>query len=158
MSAQAVVRLIVCFALCFAVAGLGALATTPKIPTWYATLVKPTFTPPNWVFPVAWNILYALMALALFRLWQSPAGRARSWAVALFLLQLAVNLSWSWVFFGAQSIKGGLAVILLLDLLVLLTIRVASGVDRVAAALLLPYFLWIGYATALNAAIAVFNP
>lgn len=154
---KTLIRLIACFALCFAVAGLGALATTPKIATWYAALNKPSFTPPNYVFPIAWNILYALMAVSLWRLWQASESGTRNRAITLFLLQLAVNLAWSWIFFGAESIRGGLATILALDLLVIWTIYAAWQVDRIAAALLLPYLLWIGYATALNAGIVRLN-
>lgn len=150
-------RLLACLALCFAIAALGALATTPKIPGWYAGLTKPAFTPPNYLFPVVWNILYAMMAVSLWRLWESPRNELRNRAVTLFLLQLAANLAWSWIFFGAESIRGGLFTILALDLLVAWTILAAWRVDRIAAALLLPYLLWIGYATALNAEIVRLN-
>jgi benzodiazapine receptor len=130
----------------------------PKIATWYASLNKPFFTPPNYAFPIAWNILYALMAISLWRLWQAvPRDEARKRAIALFLLQLAVNLAWSWIFFGAESIRGALSAILALDVLVAATIFAAWKVDRFAAGLLLPYLLWIGYATALNAGIAHLN-
>lgn len=151
-------RLIVCFALCFAVAALGAMATTPNIPGWYASLNKPSFTPPNYVFPVVWNILYALMAISLWRLWEEAPGKARKRAVTLFLLQLAVNLAWSFIFFGAKAIGAGLITILALDALVIWTIHAAWNVDRFAAALLLPYLLWIGYATALSVEIFRLNP
>ncbi len=156
--AKSILRLIACFALCFAVASLGALATTPKIATWYAGLNKPSFTPSNYVFPIAWNILYALMAFSLWRLWQAqPQDELRKRALILFLVQLAVNLAWSWIFFGEESIRGGLSTILALDVLVAMTILAAWRVDRFAAGLLLPYLLWIGYATALNAEIARLN-
>ena len=151
-------RLIVCFALCFAVAALGAMATTPNIPGWYASLNKPSFTPPNYVFPVVWNILYALMAISLWRLWEEAPGNARKRAVTLFLLQLAVNLACSFIFFGAKAIGAGLITIVVLDVLVIGTIYAAWKVDRFAAALLLPYLLWIGYATALSVEIFRLNP
>jgi benzodiazapine receptor len=154
---KSILRLIACFALCFAVAWLGSVATLPKIPTWYAALNKPSFTPPNDVFPIAWNVLYALMAISLWRLWQAPSGEMRSLAITIFLMQLAVNLAWSWIFFGAESIRGGLSTILALVVLVAMTILAAWKVDRFAASLLLPYLLWIGYATALNAEIARLN-
>jgi benzodiazapine receptor len=155
---KSILRLIACFALCFFVAWLGSVATMPKIATWYAGLQKPSFTPPNYVFPIAWNILYALMAISLWRLWQAvPRDDARKRAISLFLLQLAVNLAWSWIFFGAESIRGGLSTILALDVLVAMTMIAAWKVDRFAAGLLLPYLLWIGYATALNAEIARLN-
>lgn len=157
MLQKSVVRVAICFALCFAVAALGALATTPKIPTWYATLNKPSFTPPNYVFPIVWNILYAMMAISLWRLWQAAPGIWRSRAIIFFLIQLALNLAWSWVFFGTQSISGGLTIIIALDVALLITIFTAWKTDRFAAALLLPYLLWIGYATALNVEIARLN-
>jgi len=151
-------RLIVCFSLCFGVAALGAMATTPNIPGWYASLNKPPFTPPNYVFPIVWNVLYALMAISRWRLWEAAADNARTRAVALFLIQLAVNLAWSFIFFGAKAIGAGLIAILALDALVIWTIYAARKVDRFAAALLLPYLLWIGYATALNIEIFRLNP
>jgi benzodiazapine receptor len=155
---RSILRLIACLILCFGVAWLGSLATMPKIATWYAGLNKPSFTPPNYAFPIAWNILYALMAFSLWRLWQAmPRDEARKRAITLFLLQLAVNLAWSWIFFGAESVRGGLSTILALDVLVAMTILAARKVDRFAASLLLPYLLWIGYATALNAEIVRLN-
>ncbi|MBX3550786.1 MAG: tryptophan-rich sensory protein [Xanthobacteraceae bacterium] len=158
MSVKSLLRLAACLALCFCVAGLGAIATTLKIATWYAALQKPSFTPPNSIFPIVWNVLYALMAFSLWRLWEAPRGEMRHRAITLFLLQLAVNLAWSWIFFGAESTRGGLSTILALDVLVAMTILAAWKVDRFAASLLLPYLLWIGYATALNAGIASLNP
>lgn len=155
--AKSILRLIACFALCFAVAWLGSAATVPKIPTWYASLNKPSFTPPNYVFPIVWNILYALMAISLWRLWQSSHNEMHRRAITLFLLQLAVNLAWSWIFFGTESIRGGLSAILALDVLVAWTIYASWKVDRFAASLLLPYLFWIGYATALNAEIVSLN-
>ncbi len=154
---RSILRLIACLALCFFVAWLGSVATMPKIATWYAGLNKPSFTPPNIAFPIVWNILYAMMAFSLWRLWQARPDEARKRALTLFLLQLAVNLAWSWIFFGAESIRGGLSTILALDVLVAMTILAAWKVDRFAAGLLLPYLLWIGYATALNAEIVRLN-
>jgi benzodiazapine receptor len=154
---RSVLRLIAAFALCFAVAWLGSIVTMPKITTWYASLNKPFFTPPNYVFPIVWNILYALMAFSLWRLWQAPRDEMRKRAITLFLLQLTVNLAWSWIFFGAESIRGALSTILALDVLVAMTVIAAWKVDRFAASLFLPYLLWIGYATALNAGIAQLN-
>ncbi len=155
---KSAIRLVACFVLCFGVAALGAMATTPNIPGWYASLNKPSFTPPNYVFPIAWNILYALMAIALWRLWEAQRSGLRLRAITLFLLQLAVNLAWSFIFFGAKAIGAGLITILVLDALVIWTIYAAWKVDRFAAALLLPYLLWIGYATALSAEIFRLNP
>jgi tryptophan-rich sensory protein len=137
----------------------GALVTRPEISTWYVFLAKPSWTPPNWVFPVAWNILYALMAVSLWRLW----GRARdgvsdaSYVIGLFLAQLVLNAAWSPIFFGLHAIRGGLAVIVGIAIALTATILVAFRVDRLAAFLLLPYLAWILYAGSLNAAIVVLN-
>ena len=117
---------------------------------------KPAFTPPNWVFPVAWPLLYALMAVSLWRLWdRAPSGRERDVAIRLFLLQLALNFIWSPVFFAFHAVWGGLLVILALLLAVAATVRAAWRADRLAGALLVPYLAWICFATALNGAIAL---
>jgi benzodiazapine receptor len=152
-------RLVACLALCFAVAVTGAYVTRPEIPTWYAMLAKPWWTPPNWLFPVAWNILYGLMALSLWRLWERERDQAlgASGAIRLFLLQLALNAVWSPVFFGLHAIRTGLAIIVALSLALFITILAAHRVDRPAAWMLVPYLGWILYATSLNAGIAVLN-
>lgn len=151
-------RLVLSVALMVGVAAIGSAATAPRIAGWYAALAKPAFTPPNWVFPLAWTVLYGLMAVALFRLWSRPAQTAgRRGALILFLAQLAVNAIWSPIFFGLKAPGAGLAVIVLLVLVLVPTIRAAFAVDRVAGWLLVPYLLWVCYACALNAAIVVLN-
>ena len=152
-------RLVVCLALCFTVAVSGAYVTRPEIPTWYATLEKPWWTPPNWLFPVAWNILYALMALSLWRLWRRARDHAEGArrAISLFLLQLALNAAWSPVFFGLHAIRSGLAIMVALVFVLIATILAAHRVDRPAAWLLAPYLGWIMYATSLNIGIALLN-
>lgn len=136
----------------------GSMATTPKLAGWYAQLAKPVFTPPNYVFPIAWTTLYILMALSLWRLIEAPASSARKHAIVLFLIQLAFNAAWSWVFFHFESIRGGLAVIALLWLLIASTIIVAGKVSRLAAWLLAPYLMWVSFAALLNAEILRMNP
>lgn len=151
-------RLVVSVGLCLAVGAIGSLATTPKIPTWYAGLAKPSWTPPDAVFPVVWTTLYVLMAVALWRLWQLHApSPARRLAVALFFVQLALNALWSPVFFGLEATGAALAVIVLLIGAVGATIVASARLDTIAAWLLAPYLLWIAYATALNAAIVAMN-
>lgn len=141
-----------------AVAGIGSASTAPRIAGWYAGLAKPAWTPPDWVFPIAWTLLYALMAVALYRMWSLPPGTAgRRRALFLFLGQLALNAAWSPVFFGLEAPWAGLAVIVLLVLVLLAAARAAFRVDTVAGWLLVPYVLWVCYASALNAAIAVLN-
>ncbi|WP_134500519.1 TspO/MBR family protein [Microvirga pakistanensis] len=141
-----------------AVAVAGSLVTEPSIPTWYAGLEKPDFTPPNWAFPVAWTLLYALMAVALWRILSLPAHRpGRSGAIMAFFVQLALNCLWSFAFFGAHSLVAGLIVILALIVAILATIRAFWPLDRLAALLLVPYLAWVLFATALNGAIWQLN-
>jgi tryptophan-rich sensory protein len=133
---------------------LGGLFTGPAIPGWYAGLVKPSFNPPNWVFGPVWTLLYAMMAYAFFRILRLPAGTpGRSTAIVVFAGQLILNAGWSGAFFALQSPAAGLLVILPLLGLILLTIRLFLALDRVAGWLLLPYALWVSFATLLNFAL-----
>lgn len=154
---RSILRLLACLALTGAVAALGARVTAPAIPEWYAGLVKPAWTPPNAAFPVAWTVLYALMALALWRLWQASERAGRRAAILLFLLQLALNALWSPVFFGLRAPLAGLGVMVALIAAVVATLKASFRVDRVAGALLLPYLIWLCYACALNGAIVALN-
>lgn len=153
-----IVGLVVFLAICFGAAWLGSVATMPSIPTWYAGLEKPFFTPPNAVFPIVWTILYALMGIAAWLVWRADAIDAdRTAALTAFFVQLVLNVAWSWVFFAAHNALFGLGVIALLLVAILWTIAAFRLVSRPAAALMVPYFAWVTYATALNAGIYVLN-
>ena len=153
------IRLLACLALCLAVGVLGGLVTYPEIPTWYASLNKPSWTPPNWAFPVAWNILYAMMALSLWLLWdRTPESGARSSAIVLFCVQLALNAAWSPVFFGLHQTRFALAIIIVLAIAIAMTIVSAWRINKLAAILLVPYLAWVAYAATLNAGIVILNP
>jgi len=159
MKTLSLFRLVLALGLCLAVGAVGSLTTAPKIPTWYAGLAKPGWTPPDWVFPIAWTLLYLLMAVALWRLWDRhrPSAERRA-AITLFALQLALNFIWTPVFFGLEAIIWGAAVILALWLAIAATIWASAAVDRIAAWLLAPYLAWVTYAAALNLAIVAMNP
>ncbi|OYX13231.1 MAG: TspO protein [Rhizobiales bacterium 32-66-8] len=158
VSGPSLMRLLACLALVAVVALVGSLSTSAKISTWYAGLSKPGWTPPNLAFPIAWTILYVLMAISLWRLWESPfKGSERKCAITLFLVQLGLNAAWSPVFFGLQGILAGLAIIILLLIALAATIDSALQVDTLAGWLLVPYLLWVCYAATLNGAIAVLN-
>lgn len=156
--ARSLVRLLLCLALCFAIATLAGLVTRPALATWYGELAKPSWTPPRIAFPIAWSILYATIALALWRLWDrvTPSPERRQ-ALMFFALQLALNAAWSPVFFGLHAITAGLVVIVALLIALLGAVLTAACVDRVTAALLLPYLAWVAYATTLNAGILAMN-
>lgn len=133
---------------CEAAGIVGSVFTVSAIPGWYATLQKPWFTPPNWLFAPVWLTLYFLMGVALYLLW---GKRPRSGAALMaFGVQLALNVAWSAVFFGAHELFYGLAVIVALWLAILVTIAFAIRISRGAAALLIPYILWVTVASALN--------
>lgn len=145
-----------------ATAIVGSISTQAEIPSWYAGLNKPWFNPPNWVFPVAWTILYAMIAVSLWRLLGArPAigPKLRGWQLALvaFATQLALNAAWTPVFFSAHAIGAGLVVVVALLVMVLWTIRLALPIDRPAAWLLVPYAAWVAFASLLNAAILRLN-
>lgn len=147
------IGLIVALAICFAVAGVASLATTPEITGWYARLKKPSWTPPNWLFGPVWTALYAAMAVAAWLVWRRGGWRENSAALALFIIQLALNFAWSFIFFRFH--QTGLAVleIVLLWIAIAATIVKFAGVSKIAALLLVPYLLWVTYASALNFAI-----
>lgn len=135
----------------FLAGAVGNIATIPNIPTWYAILARPPMNPPNWVFGPVWSILYLLMAIAFFRILRlDPATPGRARAIGVFMLQLALNTSWSFAFFGAHSPALGLMVILPLESLIVLTIFLFRRLDRIAAGCLLPYAAWVAFATYLN--------
>jgi len=140
--------------LCLTVGSIGGFATQDSIDTWYATLNKPSWNPPNWVFAPVWTLLYVAMAVAA---WLAFAARDKrggdEGARILFWLQLALNLAWSCVFFGARDPGWAFATILVLDATVVATTLRFWRLDRRAGLLLLPYCAWIAYATALNLAI-----
>lgn len=133
---------------------VGNFVTLPRIEGWYAGLTKPFFNPPNWVFGPVWTALFVMMAYSAYRIWQlDPAIAGRRRALRAFYLQLALNAGWSVAFFGLQSPAAGIGVIVLLLVMIMLTIRDFSRLDRVAALLLVPYAAWVSYASLINAAI-----
>ena len=145
---------LVAFVAPLAVGGVGAIPTAKAIPTWYRGLEKPPWNPPDRVFGPVWTTLYGLMGLALVLVRQAPTRATSNQAQALFGLQLALNLAWSFAFFGGRSVRAGLVVIVLLWVSILATIGGFARVRPIAAALLVPYLGWVSFAAVLNAEIA----
>jgi len=137
--------------LCFAVAGLGARWTAGEVTGWYRTLMRPAFAPPNWVFGPVWTALYALMAVAAWRVWLAAPSEVRTWALALFVLQLGLNLAWSWIFFRQHAMGAALIEVAVLWMAICSVAIVFSRVAPLAAWLMAPYVAWVGFAAALNA-------
>ena len=141
-----------------AVSVLGQIATYPNLAPWYAGLVKPAFNPPNWAFAPVWSTLYALMAFALWRVLRLPPGTTgRAWALRLFVLQLALNAAWSWMFFAAHSPLLGFINIVPQLALVLATLKLVARIDKAAAWCLVPLALWVAYASVLNLSLLWLN-
>ncbi|MEB8327856.1 tryptophan-rich sensory protein [Flavobacteriaceae bacterium KMM 6897] len=138
-------------AVCLLIGFLSGFATQSSINDWYVTLNKPSFNPPNWIFAPVWTILYIMMGIAAGLVWSR--GFYHVWvktALYHFGFQLLLNGLWSIVFFGFQNPLIALFVILALLVLIVLTIKWFKVVHRSAAYLMIPYFLWICFATVLN--------
>lgn len=132
------------------VAAVGGIATTPAIPTWYAHLAKPSFNPPNWLFGPVWSLLYAMMAVAAWRV----VRQGHAWReLAVYLFQLALNLGWSLIFFGAHRIGAALVEIGCLWLAIAATLALFWRRDRPGGLLLAPYLAWVSFAALLNLAL-----
>lgn len=142
--------LVVCIAIPLVAGLVGSIFTTPEIGGWYSNLVKPSFNPPSWIFAPVWIFLYFLMGLALFLIWQSPHSDKKRVALAMFGIQLAFNVLWSFLFFRAHLLLWSLIEILILLNLIALTIRAFGAIKRQAALLLLPYWAWVLFATFLT--------
>ena len=122
-----------------------------NIAEFYSKVAKPSFSPPAWVFAPAWTILYILMGIAAFLIWEKGLNTAGVIpALVIFLTQLALNISWTTIFFGLQSIAGGLIVIIILWIAIMITIVLFWRLNKIAGLLLVPYLLWVTFATALN--------
>jgi len=136
--------------LCFAAAGVGGAVTTPKIDDWYAALAKPGWNPPNWIFGPVWSALYFCMAVAAWLVWRQAGFRQAGGPLALFAVQLVLNVLWSCVFFGLE--KPGLAFmeVLLLWATIAATTVVFWQRSTLAGVLFMPYLAWVSFASVLN--------
>jgi benzodiazapine receptor len=135
-----------------------SLFTRPQIAGWYSTLNKPSFNPPSWLFAPVWTVLYIMIAIAAYLVWQRrDSSRTYTVTASIYLVQLAFNFSWSIVFFGLHGIGPALAVILFLWVSIILNIRWFNKFSKPAALLLIPYLLWVTFATLLNLSIYLLN-
>ena len=151
-------KLIVSVICCELVGFLGTPFTISAIPTWYASLNKPFFAPPNWIFGPVWTLLYLLMGVAFYLIWKQGWQKKKVKGAGLFFLaQLVLNFIWSPIFFGLRSPLLGLIVIVAMWALIVMTMKKFYSLSRLAFYLLIPYLLWVSFATLLNAAIVVLN-
>jgi len=137
---------------------IGAIFTTPAIDGWYAGIVKPALNPPSWIFGPVWTTLFVLMGIAAFLVWkQGLERRDVRIALGIFVGQLVLNTLWSIIFFSLQSPGGAFIEIIFLWLAILATIVTFAKISRPAAWLLVPYILWVSFASYLNYAIWMLN-
>jgi len=137
---------------CFAVAAVCARWNVSEIPGWYRTLVRPSFAPPDRVFGPVWSLLYLMMAIAAWRIALEPPSRMRSIGLLIFVVQLGLNLAWSWIFFRQHAIGAALAEMLVLWLAIGATTLVFARIAPTPAWLMAPYWAWVTFASVLNAA------
>ncbi len=151
-------RFLICAGAVLLASSIGSFATVRAIPVWYKGLVKPSFNPPTWLFGPAWTVLYLMMAVAAWLVWKQGLGVSGvKLALAVFLVQLALNCLWSIFFFGLRSPLAGLVDIAVLWLAILATNVLFFRVSVAAGVLLLPYIGWVTFAAILNAAILRLN-
>lgn len=166
------IKLIISIGISLMAGIIGGVFTSQSIPTWYATLEKPPWNPPNWVFGPVWTILYILMGISLYLLWTTlpktpiikkllhQAGEGsltKKIALSLFIIQLVLNLFWSIIFFGLKNPGLALIEIIVLWFTIAATIYYTAKINRPAAYLLVPYILWVSFASILNLAIVTLN-
>jgi len=136
-------------AICLGAGALGSVATAPQIPTWYASLSKPPWNPPSWVFAPVWTSLYMMMGAAAWLVWRrvgTPFNQVFFW----FWIQLVLNTIWSFIFFGLERPGWAFAEIILLWLSIAATLWAFRKCSRLAALLLIPYLGWVSFAACLN--------
>ena len=137
----------------------GSALTLPQIAAWYeVAVVKPSFTPPNWMFGPVWTMLYVMMAAAAWLVWRETGWRNARRPLAFWAVQLVLNLAWSWLFFALHRVGWSLAEIVVLALAIAATMREFHRFSPLAAWLLAPYLAWVGFAAMLNFAIWQLNP
>jgi tryptophan-rich sensory protein len=143
--------------LCELAGVVGSVVTIPAIPTWYTLLIKPSFSPPNWIFGPVWTTLYLLMGVAAYRIGRIGTKRIKT-DLVVFVVQLLLNAAWSFIFFGLHNIPAAFAEIAVLWITIILLVVRFERHDKVAALLLVPYLLWVSFAMTLNYNLWLLNP
>ncbi|MDD5738473.1 MAG: tryptophan-rich sensory protein [Candidatus Pacebacteria bacterium] len=156
-----IIKFLISIVLCEGAGIIGSFFTTPAIGSWYATLTKPSFNPPNWVFAPVWTLLFFLMGVGLYLIWVSPNASPsskdskgqfgqRRITVLFFIQQLSLNILWSAIFFGLHNPMLAFTEIIVLWFGILITIFYFAKISKTASWLLVPYILWVSFAGFLN--------
>jgi tryptophan-rich sensory protein len=147
---RSIPALVISIVTCLLVGISGSLLTATSVTTWYTQIQKPSWTPPDAVFGPVWTLLYVMMGVSAWLFWRDSAGDVRRRGLSIFALQLLLNSLWSLLFFGMQSPGWAAIEIVVLWGAIAATIIVFAKVGRAAALLLVPYLLWVSFASALN--------
>ncbi len=151
---QKILKIALLVVLCVTIGYLSGMVTRDSITTWYPTLVKPVFNPPNWIFAPVWTLLYIMMGISAGLVWTSDADKEQvKKALGFFAIQFGLNALWSYLFFGLHNPLLALVEIVLLWLMIFETYNQFRKIDKLAGFLLLPYLAWVSFATILNASI-----
>lgn len=154
-------KIIIAVFVCLVLGGLSGIATVSEIKNWYLQLNKPSFNPPNWLFGPAWSTLYTFMGIAFALIWdrleKANTKVFSSNAIRFFLIQFVLNLLWSSIFFSMHLIAFALIEMLVLWVFILLTILHFYRINKLAGIILIPYILWVSFATLLTASILYLN-
>ena len=157
MKTMNIIRFLVSVTLPLLIGAVAGLFTSNAIPLWYASLNHPIISPPNWVFGPVWTVLYTLMGVSFYLVWNLPKGKEKTRALIVYFIQLFLNFSWSFLFFYFRQIGLGLLDIVLLWLCIPFMISLFYKMRPAAAYINIPYFLWVSFATILNAAFFKLN-
>lgn len=151
---EKIIKIVLVTLVCVSLGYLSGTVTRESVATWYPTLEKPIFNPPNWIFAPVWTLLYIMMGIAAGLVWTSDSDvKIVKKGLGFFLVQFALNIIWSYIFFGLHNPFLALIEIVLLWLLIWETYSVFKKISKTAGYLLIPYLAWVGFATILNAGI-----
>jgi tryptophan-rich sensory protein len=157
MKVDRLLKLIASLLLPLGIGGIAGAFTTEAIPGWYATLIQPSFNPPNWVFGPVWTSLYILMGISFYLIWKTEASKVRNRAILLFLVHLLLNFCWSFLFFYFKMIGLALLDIIALWIMIVVVLVHFYKIKPMAAYINIPYLVWVSFATALNMAYFFLN-
>ena len=157
MNKSQIIKLVVSLILPLGIGAIAGIFTAKAVPEWYASLNKPSFSPPNWVFGPVWTALYILLGISLFLIWKLDSGKERNLAIFVFLLQLLLNFGWSFIFFYFKMIGFALFEIILLWMSIVIMLFLFYKIKPMATYINIPYFLWVTFATILNSAYYFLN-
>lgn len=157
MSKLQIIKLIVSIIVPLGLGSIAGIFTAQSVPEWYATLNRPSFNPPNWIFGPVWTMLYILMGISLFLIWKLEISKERNLAILVFMFQLLLNFGWSFIFFYFNMIGLALIEIILLWIFIVIMLVLFYKIKPIAAYINIPYLLWVSFTTVLNGSYYILN-